>query len=283
MIIDLATIWRRFRKNRLATVAFLYLLVAYLAALLTPVIAPYEPDAISLGDKFVGISSEHWLGTDHLGRDTLSRLLFGARVSLSIGLVAMGIAMLVGTSVGLVAAYLGGPVGALLMRLTDGWMSIPLFFLLLVAMTGFSRSLLTIMVVIGLTRWMIPARVVRSEVLKVKQEEFIIASESIGASKLRVLITHLLPHAIPSMLVAATLGIAQAILIESALSYIGLGIQPPQPSWGNMLLGAQSYVYTSPLLAVYPGLFIFITVMAYNSVGDGLRDALDPYSRTRSI
>lgn len=282
MIIDLATIWRRFRKNRLATVAFLYLLVAYLAALLTPVIAPYEPDAISLGDKFVGISSEHWLGTDHLGRDTLSRLLFGARVSLSIGLVAMGIAMLVGTSVGLVAAYLGGPVGALLMRLTDGWMSIPLFFLLLVAMTGFSRSLLTIMVVIGLTRWMIPARVVRSEVLKVKQEEFIIASESIGASKLRVLITHLLPHAIPSMLVAATLGIAQAILIESALSYIGLGIQPPQPSWGNMLLGAQSYVYTSPLLAVYPGLFIFITVMAYNSVGDGLRDALDPYSRTRS-
>ena len=282
MIIDLATIWRRFRKNRLATVAFLYLLVAYLAALLTPVIAPYEPDAISLGDKLVGISSEHWLGTDHLGRDTLSRLLFGARVSLSIGLVAMGIAMLVGTSVGLVAAYLGGPVGALLMRLTDGWMSIPLFFLLLVAMTGFSRSLLTIMVVIGLTRWMIPARVVRSEVLKVKQEEFIIASESIGASKLRVLITHLLPHAIPSMLVAATLGIAQAILIESALSYIGLGIQPPQPSWGNMLLGAQSYVYTSPLLAVYPGLFIFITVMAYNSVGDGLRDALDPYSRTRS-
>ena len=282
MVIDLTTIWRRFRKNRLATVAFLYLLVAYLAALLTPVIAPYEPDAISLGDKFVGISSEHWLGTDHLGRDTLSRLLFGARVSLSIGLVAMAIAMLVGTSVGLVAAYLGGPVGAILMRLTDGWMSIPLFFVLLVAMTGFSRSLLTIMVVIGLTRWMVPARVVRSEVLKVKQEEFVIASESIGASRLRVLITHLLPQAIPSMLVAATLGIAQAILIESALSYIGLGIQPPQPSWGNMLLGAQSYVYTSPLLAVYPGLFIFITVMAYNSVGDGLRDALDPYSRTRS-
>ena len=281
MIASLTTIWRRFRKNKLATVALLYLVMAYLAALLTPVITPYDPETISLGDKFVGFSREHLLGTDHLGRDTFSRLLFGARVSLSVGLVAMAIAMCVGTSVGLVAGYLGGPVGAILMRLTDGWMSIPLFFLLLVAMTGFSRSLLTIMVVIGLTRWMVPARVVRSEVLKVKNEEFVLASRALGASSLRVLVTHLLPQAIPSMLVAASLGIAQAILIESALSYIGLGIQPPQPSWGNMLLGAQSYVFTSPLLAVYPGLFIFITVMAYNSVGDGLRDAVDPYSRTR--
>ena len=281
MFANTGGVWRRFRKNRLATVAFLYLVIAYLLAALAPVISPYEPDALSLGDKFITFSFDHWLGTDHLGRDTLARLLYGSRVSLSVGLVSMTIAMTLGTSIGLISGYIGGKVDAALMRFTDGWLSIPLFFLLLVAMTVFERNLLTLMVFIGLSRWMAPARVVRSEVLKVKNEEFIRAAQAIGASRSRILLRHLLPQAIPSMVVAASLGIAQAILIESALSYIGLGIQPPQPSWGNMLLGAQSYIYLAPQLAVYPGLMIFITVMAYNSVGDGLRDAVDPYSLSR--
>ncbi len=270
--------WRRFRHHRLAFASLLYLALFYLLALLTPVIAPFDPDEINLLEKLVTISSSHWLGTDQLGRDTLTRLLYGARISLSVGLVAIIIAMLVGTVIGLVSGYVGGTVDALLMRFTDGMLSIPVFFLLLAALTVFPRSLTTLMVFIGLTRWMVPARVVRSETLRSKNEEFVLASVALGAHRRHVLFRHVLPQALPSMLVAASLGIAQAILIESALSYIGLGIQPPLPSWGNMLANAQTFIYTAPQLAIYPGLLIFITVLAYNFVGDGLRDALDPHS-----
>jgi peptide/nickel transport system permease protein len=275
---SLLDIWRRFRRHRLALVSLIYLTLFYLAALLTPVIAPFDPDQIDLINKLVTTSGEHWLGTDQLGRDTLTRLLYGARISLSVGLVAIVIAMVVGTVVGLVAGYFGGPVDNLLMRFTDGMLSIPLFFLLLAALTVFERSLFTLMIFIGLTRWMVPARVVRSETLKSKNEEYVTASVALGAPRWHVLLRHLLPQALPSMLVAASLGIAQAILIESALSYIGLGIQPPLPSWGIMLANAQTFIYTAPQLAIYPGLLIFVTVLAYNFVGDGLRDALDPYS-----
>jgi peptide/nickel transport system permease protein len=275
---SLLDIWRRFRRHRLALASLIYLTLFYLAALLTPVIAPFDPDQIDLLNKLVTTSGEHWLGTDQLGRDTLTRLLYGARISLSVGLVAIVIAMVVGTVVGLVAGYFGGPVDNVLMRFTDGMLSIPLFFLLLAALTVFERSLFTLMIFIGLTRWMVPARVVRSETLKSKNEEYVTASVALGAPRWHVLLRHLLPQALPSMLVAASLGIAQAILIESALSYIGLGIQPPLPSWGNMLANAQTFIYTAPQLAIYPGLLIFVTVLAYNFVGDGLRDALDPYS-----
>lgn len=274
----LRVFWRRFLRHRLAFASLLYLSLFYALALFTPVIAPYDPDQISLTEKLEGVSGRHWLGTDQLGRDTLTRLLYGARISLSVGLVAIAIAMVVGTAVGLVAGYVGGPVGSLLMRFTDGMLSIPLFFLLLAALTVFSRSLPTLMLFIGLTRWMVPARVVRSEALKTKSEEFVTAAVALGARGRHVLLRHLLPQALPSMLVAASLGIAQAILIESALSYIGLGIQPPLPSWGNMLANAQTFIYTAPMLAVYPGVLIFVTVLAYNFVGDGLRDALDPRS-----
>ena len=270
--------WRRFKRNKLAVLASVYLLVIYLLALLTPLIAPYEPDAISLGEKFITFSPDHLLGTDQLGRDILTRLLYGARISLAVGFVSIVIAMFVGTLIGVVAGYQGKWVDVILMRFTDGMLSIPLFFLLLTALTVFDRSAFIIMFFIGLSRWMTPARVVRSEVLKNKTEEYVLAARALGAGPIRIMFKHLLPQAIPSMLVAASFGIAQAILIESALSYIGLGIQPPMPSWGNMLLDAQSFVYIAPLLAIYPGIFIFITVLAYNAVGDGLRDALDPYS-----
>ena len=270
--------WRRFLRNKLAALALIYLLIVYTVALLTPLIAPYEPDAISLGEKFLTFNREHLLGTDQLGRDILTRLLYGARISLAIGFVSIIIAMFVGTLIGVVAGFFGKRVDVILMRFTDGMLSIPLFFLLLTALTVFNRSAFTIMFFIGLSRWMTPARVVRSEVLKNKNEEYIIASRALGAGPIRIMYKHLLPQAIPSMLVAASFGIAQAILIESSLSYLGLGIQPPMPSWGNMLLDAQSFVYIAPLLAIYPGLLIFITVLAYNAVGDGLRDALDSYT-----
>ena len=268
--------WPRFRRHRLAVAAAAYLGIFYVLALATPVIAPYEPDTIDLAHKLVTFSRDHWLGTDQLGRDTLTRLLYGARVSLSVGLVAIVIAMCVGTGIGLVAGYVGGAIDNVLMRFTDGMLSVPLFFVLLAALTIFPRSLATLVVFIGLTRWMVPARVVRSEVLKTKTEAYVLAAVALGASRRRLLLRHLMPQALPSMLVAASLGIAQAILIESALSYIGLGIQPPLPSWGNMLANAQTYIYTAPWLAIYPGLLIFVTVLAYNFLGDGLRDALDP-------
>jgi|APSaa5957512622_1039677.scaffolds.fasta_scaffold61079_1 peptide/nickel transport system permease protein len=270
--------WQHFTRNKLAVIALVYLLTIYILAMLTPLIAPYEPDAISLGDKFITMSREHLLGTDQLGRDIFTRLLYGARISLAVGFVSIIIAMFVGTLIGIVAGFFGKWVDVILMRFTDGMLSIPLFFLLLTALTVFNRSLFIIMFFIGLSRWMTPARVVRSEVLKNKNEEYVLASRALGAGPIRIMFKHLLPQAIPSMLVAASFGIAQAILIESALSYIGLGIQPPMPSWGNMLLDAQSFIYIAPLLAIYPGILIFITVLAYNAVGDGLRDALDPYT-----
>ena len=268
--------WRRLRRHRPATVAALYLGLFYLLAVATPAIAPYQPDIIDLTHKLVTFSRQHLLGTDQLGRDTLTRLLYGARVSLAVGLVAIVIAMVVGTTIGLVAGFAGGAVDSVLMRFTDGVLSVPLFFVLLAALTIFPRSLATLVVFIGLTRWMVPARVVRSEVLKTKTEAYVLAAVALGATRRRLLLRHLLPQALPSMLVAASLGIAQAILIESALSYIGLGIQPPLPSWGNMLANAQTYIYTAPWLAIYPGLLIFVTVLAFNFLGDGLRDALDP-------
>lgn len=189
--------------------------------------------------------------------------------------------MVMGTAVGIISGYFGGFLDNILMRFTDGMLAIPIFFLLLTAMTVFSRSLFSIVVFIGLSRWMAPARVIRSEVLKSKSEEFVMAAVAIGARKRRILLRHLLPQALPSMLVAATFGIAEAILVESAMSYLGLGIQPPVPSWGNMLFDAQTFIYIAPLLAIYPGLLIFITVLAYNSVGDSLCDVLDPYAISR--
>lgn len=267
---------RAFLRHRGATIALVVLTVMTASALLAPWIAPYDPEKLNILRRLTGPSAQHWLGTDEVGRDVFSRLLFGGRVSIVVGLVAATLSVAIGVAIGGLSAYFGGLLDALLMRFTDGMLSIPLFFFLLVVMAVFGGGLTQIVLVIALTSWMPVARIVRGEVLRVKQMPYVEAAEALGARRHHVVVRHLLPQTIPSVIVAATLGVANAILLESALSYLGLGIQPPIPSWGNMLQGSQAYVWSQPLLALWPGLMIFVAVMAYNALGDGLRDALEP-------
>jgi peptide/nickel transport system permease protein len=270
--------WRKFLRHRAAAISLAVLTLLTTAALLAPWIAPHNPEKLNVLRRLQGPSPTHWLGTDDVGRDVLSRLLYGGRVSLLVGLVSAGLSVTIGVLIGGLSAQAGGLLDGLLMRFTDGMLAIPLFFFLLVVMAVFGSGLQQIIVVIGLTTWMPVARVVRGEVMRVKSLPYVEAAHALGASERHVILAHLLPQAVPAIIVAATLGVAYAILLESGLSYLGLGIQPPIPSWGNMLQSAQAYVWTQPMLALWPGLLIFIAVMAYNSLGDGIRDALDPTS-----
>lgn len=269
----------RFYRNRLATLSLLFLASVALVAVLAPILEPYSPDHLDLTNKFAKLSATHWLGTDQYGRDTLSRLMVGARISLSVGVMSVAISVIIGTAIGLLAGTRPGTIDAVLMRLTDGLLSIPAIFLLLAALSSFGRTVTNIVVIIGVTRWMATARIVRAEALRIRTREFVLAAYALGASPRRILWRHILPQTIPSIIVSATFSVAQAILIESGLSYLGLGIQPPTASWGNMLSGAQNFVWIAPQIAVFPGVLIFLTVLAFNSLGDGLRDALDPRLR----
>ena len=268
--------WQRFRTNRIALLSAAILIVLVLAAILAPIIAPHDPNEVSIFRTHERPSGDNWLGTDENGRDEFSRLLYGARISMSVGFVAMAIGLTIGVVLGSLAGFFGGFVDAFLMRLTDGMLAIPYFFLILIVVAVFGSSVRNLILVIGLTSWMAIARIVRSEVLRLKGQEFVIAAESIGVSSGRILARHIVPHAIPSIIVAATLGIANAILLESALSYLGVGVRPPDASWGNMLSNSQAYLWNNPLLPVYPGVLIFVSVLAFNFLGDALRDALDP-------
>jgi peptide/nickel transport system permease protein len=274
-------IWRSFRRNRLALAALAFLLAAVLLALLAPLVALRSPDEIDLLNQLAGPSAAHPLGTDETGRDVWARLVYGARVSLAVGLLAMTIGIAIGTGVGAASGYFGGWTDALLMRLTDGMLVVPTFFLALIVLAVFGPSATNVVLVIGLTQWMVVARVVRGEVLRTVPQEFVAAARALGAPDARIIRRHVLPQAAPSIIVAASLGVANAILTESALSYLGLGIQPPTPTWGNMLSGAQNFIWNKPDLALYPGLMIFLAVLAFNSLGDALRDALDPFQSRR--
>ena len=274
-------VWQAFRRNRLALVSAGFLVVATLLAILAPVIAFDSPDEIDLYNQLVGPSVEHPLGTDETGRDVWARLVYGARVSLVVGIVAMAIGIAIGSFVGAVAGYVGGWTDAILMRLTDGMLVVPTFFLALITLAVFGPSAVNVVLVIGLTQWMVVARVVRGEVLRVVPQEFVTAARTLGAADQRILWRHVLPQAMPSIIVAASLGVANAILTESALSFLGLGIQPPTPTWGNMLSGAQNFIWNKPDLALYPGLMILLAVLAFNSLGDAVRDALDPFQSRR--
>lgn len=273
--------WRSFRRNRLALIATGFLLVATLLAIAAPVVARQSPDAIDLMDQLAGPSAAHPLGTDETGRDVWARLVYGARVSLAVGLLAMSIGIAIGSCVGAIAGYRGGWTDAILMRITDGMLVVPTFFLALIILAVFGPSIVNVVAVIGLTQWMVVARVVRSEVLRTRPLEFVSAARALGAPDTRIVWGHVLPQAVPSIIVAASLGVANAILTESALSYLGLGIQPPTPTWGNMLSGAQNFIWNKPDLALYPGAMIFLSVLAFNSLGDALRDALDPFHSRR--
>ena len=270
--------WRRFARNRVALGAGAFLLGLYLLAAFGPAIAPYPPNAVDIRAVHQRPNAVHWLGTDESGRDVLSRVIVGARASLTVGLVAMLVAISIGVVVGGIAGYFGRLLDAVLMRITDGLLAIPTFFLALIVVAVFRPTFLNLILVIGGTSWMTAARVVRSEVLRFRARDFVLAAQALGAGDARILWRHVLPHAVPSVIVAATLGVAQAILLESALSYLGLGIQPPAASWGNMLSNAQAYLWDNPLLPFYPGLLILLSVLAYNFLGDALRDALDPQS-----
>lgn len=271
--------WRRFRSNRVALLSVLILVTIYGLALAAPWIAPYDPNKVNIMAQHEPISSEHWLGTDENGRDEFSRLLYGGRVTLTVGFVAMVVGLLIGVIIGSLAGFNRGAVDAILMRFTDGMLAIPYFFLILIVVSVFGSSLRNLIIVIGATSWMSVARIVRSEVLRLKEQDYVTAARSLGATSPRVLMRHVVPHTVPTLIVAATIGIANAILLESALSYLGLGIKPPHASWGNMLSNSQAYIWDSPMLALYPGLLIFTSVLCFNFIGDALRDALDPRLR----
>ena len=266
-------------RNKPFLPCLFFLLLIGAAALFASWVSPYRPDAIDLRAQFAPPSWTHWLGTDENGRDLLTRLMYGAQASLLVGLVAAAISAVLGTLLGAVAGYFGRHVDALIMRITDGFMSIPVFFLLLTILTLFGNDLTNVIIVVGLTSWMRVARIVRSEVLKQREMDFVVAARSIGAHDIGILWRHILPQTMPVVIVATTLNIAFAILTESALSYLGLGVKPPMPSWGNMLASSQTYLWTMPQLAIYPGLFIMLTVLSFNALGDGIRDLMDPRMR----
>ena len=272
------SLWARLARNRLSIVALAVLIALHVLVFVGPFAWTVSPEKTSALDALLPPGPGHPLGTDDLGRDELSRLLHGGQVTLVVGFAAMITATVLGLLVGAVAAFYGGWTDALLMRLTDT-MTAPAFFLIVTAVLVIGPGPATLVAVIGATSWMQVARVIYGETLRFKSLEFVTAAETLGASRIRILFRHVLPQTIPSVVVSATLGVGIAILTESAVSYLGLGIQPPTPSWGNMLQNAQQYVFTSPSLAVFPGVVITLVVLAYNFLGDGLRDAVDPRLR----
>lgn len=270
--------WRRFRRHRLAIAGLVVLSLFCLAAVFAPVVAGHSPYTVDLDHIKAPPGSGHPLGTDAAGRDVWARLVFAARVSLSVGIVAVAVAGVVGTLIGLVAGYTGGAVDNALMRFTELVMTFPTFFAIIIVVSLVGPSIYNVMVVIGILAWPGLARLVRGQVLSLREVEYVVAARALGASNRRVIVRHLLPAVLPYIIVASTLGLAGAILTEAGLSFLGLGVQIPTPSWGNMMNAAQSLavVEAAPWLWIPPGVAIAVTVIAVNFVGDGLRDAFDP-------
>lgn len=272
----LKIIGKRFSRNRLSVIGAVTVLLLITISLLAPFIAPYDPTAIDVRHTLSPPGKTHLLGTDELGRDLLSRIIWGSRVSLKVGFVAVGIAIVIGIVIGAIAGFYGGRVDAILMRFVDIMLAFPTFFLILAVIAILEPSIFTIMAVIGITSWMDVARLVRAEFLSLKERDFVGAARAVGVSDTRLIFRHILPNALSPVFVAATFGVAGAILIESGLSFLGLGVQPPDPSWGNILTAGKDNIEIAWWLSLYPGLAILITVLSYNLVGEGLRDALDP-------
>lgn len=267
--------WDRLRQNRMALAGLSIVAVMFLVALLAPVIGK-DPAAIDVTKSLLSPQPEYPMGTDDLGRDVLARIMYGARISLLVGFVAVGIATLVGIVLGALAGFYGGWVDTIVMRFVDIMLCFPSFFLILAVIAFLEPSIWNIMIIIGLTSWMGVARLVRAEFLSLRERDFILAARSLGASDARLILRHILPNALSPVLVSATLGVAGAILVESALSFLGIGVQPPTPSWGNMLIVGKQTLGEAWWLSVFPGLAILLTVLGYNLLGEGIRDALDP-------
>ena len=286
----LALVWRRLRRDRAAMLGVALVLIIVLAAVLAPLLAPHDPaeefrDGLTLDGEpipstlFSGEGLRFPLGTDANGRDLLSRILFGARISLLVGVLANLMAVALGTAIGSVAGFFGGWVEMVLMRLTDTVMAFPTLLLAMTLVAILKPSVWIIIFVIGVVYWTWIARVVYGQVVALRERDFITATQALGASRVYTLLRHVLPQLVPTIIVWGTLGIATNVMLEASLSYLGIGVQPPTPSWGGMIQQAQSYYRTAPWLVLFPGLAIMLTVFAFNLLGDGLRDALDPAQR----
>ena len=268
--------WETFYKNKLMLAGGGIILLLLIVSLLAPWLAPYDSGQIDLTNVLTSPSMKHLCGTDQLGRDVLSRMIWGARISLMVGFVATGIAIIIGAILGAVSGYYGGWVDSVIMRFVDIMLCFPTFFLILAVIAFLEPSIWNIMIVIGLTSWMGVTRLVRADFITLRERDFVKAARAIGASDMRIIFLHILPNSMASILVAATLGIAGAILTESALSFLGIGVQPPTPSWGNILTAGKDNIDIAWWLSFYPGLAILITVVGYNLLGEGIRDLLDP-------
>jgi len=271
--------WNRFRRNKLGVAGLTIVLLLFILYFLVPFISPYDPCAQDLSIAFLPpkLFSPHPFGTDELGRDVLSRVLWGLRISIKVGFAAVAISILIGTVLGAISGYYGGWVDNLIMRAVDIMLCFPDFFLILMVIAMLEPNINYVMLVIGFVSWPGVCRLVRAEFLKLKKQEFVEAALASGLSDFRIIFRHILPNALHPVFVAATLGVASAILVESGLSFLGLGVQPPTPSWGNILTSGKDYLLQNIWwLSFFPGLAIFITVLAYTLLGEGLRDALDP-------
>ena len=271
-------LWQRLWRNRMAMTGALIVLAMFLLAMLAPFVGR-DPGAIDIANRLQPPGLNYVLGTDDLGRDVMVRILYGARISLLVGFVAVGIATFIGILLGAMAGYYGRWIDSLIMRFVDIMLCFPTFFLILAVIAFLEPSIWNIMIIIGLTSWMGVARLVRAEFLSLRERDFVLAARAIGARDARIIFRHILPNAISPVLVSATLGVAGAILTESALSFLGIGVQPPTPSWGNMLIAGKQTLGTAWWLSVFPGLAILVTVLGYNLLGEGIRDAMDPRLR----
>lgn len=269
-------VWRQFRRSKLAMVALGIVIFLGIVAIFSDTIAPYSPDLYDMDRILEAPSFDHWFGTDDLGRDVLSRMIFGSRVSLSVGFVAVSIYVAIGIFLGALAGYYGGWIDVVISRFIEVMICFPTFFLILTVLAFVGPSIYNIMIVIGITQWTGIARLIRGEFLKLREREFVLAAKQSGAKDLRIIFQHLLPNALAPVLVSASFGVASAILTESALSFLGFGVPPGTPSWGAILSGSRPYMEVAWWLTLVPGFAIFITITVYNLVGEGLRDAIDP-------
>lgn len=270
---------RLFLKNKAALASLLVLLILTLAAIFAPLLTPYDPNKQVLADKLLKPSAAHWFGTDEFGRDILTRCLYGCRVSLSVGIISQLIAAFIGYFMGVSAGYFGKRVDDVISFLIQVFSSFPFLLFAMALMYALGSGIMNLYLALGFLSWANTARLIRGSVLQLKNQEYIEACRVDGGSNLRVIIKHLLPNCIPMLIVSCTLGIPSAILTEASLSYLGLGVPSPTASLGSMISGAQTYIRTNTYYSLFPGLFIIITVMAFNTLGDGLRDVLDPKTR----
>lgn len=265
------------KTNKVAAISGILIIFIIITAVFAPVFSPYDPNKLDLMTRLKAPSSEHLLGTDEYGRDTLSRIIYGSRISLTIGLVPTFISMVIGTILGLISGYFGGKTDFVIMRLADVVLAFPSLLLAMVIMYTLGASLLNLFIALSIISWAGTARVVRSQTMSLKEKEFVEAARSIGVKDSVIMFKHIFPNCIPSLIVLFTMNIPSAILSEASLSFLGVGAQPPEASWGLMINIGKEYLFTSPWLAIVPGVAILIIVLAFNFLGDGLRDALDPY------